>query len=153
MPYLLMPTGKVESKLSDHPFVSGVLDMFEFQMDVGIIMKSVFDPKALNELVAMPHVDMQAFNTVGNYSLRHAFHLHYYAKKEFDFKDKSAETCKHQKPRIAILNRAALSRRTMLNAPQLANMTEIKELSRNNTVELVYFEGLEFEEQLAFFRS
>ena len=45
MPYLLMPTGKVESRLSDHPFVSGVLDMFEFQMDVGIIMKNVFDQR------------------------------------------------------------------------------------------------------------
>jgi len=148
-----MPTGKVEGKLSTHPFVSGVLDMFEFTMDVGLIMKSVFEPNALDDLIKMPHVDMQAFNLVGNFSIRHAYHLHYYAKKEFDFNDTSAQTCKHQKPRIAILNRAANSRRSMLNALQIANLTEIQELSRNNTVDVTYFEGLSFEDQIAFFRS
>ncbi|CAJ1951904.1 unnamed protein product [Cylindrotheca closterium] len=153
VPYLLMPTGKVEQKLSNQPFIAGMLDMFEYQMDVGIIMKDIFNPKALDDLIKQPHVDMQAFNLVGNFSLRHAYHLHHYAKKEFELNDTSTDTCKHSKPRIAILNRAPNSRRTMLNAEHIANMTDMKELSRNNTVEVAYFEGLDVRDQIGFFRS
>ena len=151
--YLLVPSHKVKYKLGSHSFVSGVMNILEEQMSVEIRTKQELDQQALDDLATTSNIDIQAFNLVGNYSLRHVDKLHEYTTKELNLMDDSYQTCNHDKPRIAILDRAVQSSRSMLNANNISNLEELKTLSRNGIIPVKYFEKADFEEQVSFFRS
>lgn len=152
-PFLLLPDVKVGRKLRAHPFIGGMIQIFEEQMEVEINHKTFYSQKTLEYLMKAPSISIQEFTGMENYSLRHTYHLHHFVKDQLELDDTSSDTCKYSKPRIAILNRREYSLRSILNAAQLANQTEIKELSRNDMVDVGYFEGAGFREQVSFFRS
>lgn len=152
-PFLLLPGAKVEKNLRAHPFIGGMMEIFDKQLEVEVNYHTHYVPGAIEFLKSKPTIDIQTFNGIGNYSLRHADQLHHLVKEQFDLDDTNSDTCKHPKPRIAILNRSEQNRRSILNALQLANRTEIKELSRNNFVDVKCFEEASFIEQVTFFRS
>lgn len=151
--YMLIPDEEVDKKLRVHPFISGMMELFQEQVEVDFYLNNVFGQKAVDQLRKSQNVDIQAFNGIGNFSLRHAHYLHFFTKEQLKLDDTSSDTCKHPKPRIAILDRNYKSGRSMLNAAQLAKRLEIMELSRNHIVNVKNFESADFREQVTFFRS
>ena len=153
-PFLLLPDAKVFEKLwKRNPFVVGMLELFEEQLEVEINHVKFFGEENIAYLKDSPNIDIQLFNRIGNYSLRHTYHLHDLVKEHFELNDASSTSCEHSKPRIGILNRRDYSARSLVNAHQLANLPEIKELSRDNFVDVKYFEEADFQEQVTWFRS
>lgn len=150
-PFLLLPDAKVENKLRSHPFISGMMEIFEEQMEVETHQKTAFTEEALSRLRKAHTVDIQTFNGIGNFSIRHAYHLHVIVKMQFDLDDTSVATCEHSNPRIAILHGKDKRWRSMLNA--LANQAEVEDLSRNSIVNIKHFAESDFREQVSFFRS
>lgn len=148
---LLLPDAKVQTNLLTHSFTSGIMQILEVHMEVEILLKSWFQEAELNGVGHFSEIRKEAFNRMGGYSIRHTKYLNYLADLEWSLKDQSFATCADKRPRIAILNRASNTSRTILNSRQLSD--QIKSLSRDDTVPVQYFEGLSFPQQVSFFRS
>lgn len=118
------------------------------------ILKDSLSEEKLNKYMASYKKNVFGeYNSHPNYDIKHVAALHDMTQRQLELDDTSSLSCNEDKPRIGFLNRNKEHGRSILNAEELAILPEIQELSRNNTVEVKKFDGLEFKDQVAFFRA
>ncbi|CAJ1949953.1 unnamed protein product [Cylindrotheca closterium] len=121
-----------------------VLELFQSQMSLEIVNNKWLERRNATE---KPYVVRN-----NAFDVKHYQDLHQYSAAHFQLKDISSDTCTNEKPRIGILNRANYSWRSILNAEEVA-LSAAKTLSRDDFIQVGYFENQNLSDQVAFFRS
>lgn len=130
-------------RLFKQKLTRSVLEMFQSQMSLEIVNNKWLEKR---NGIKMPFVVHN-----NGFNVKHYKYLHQYSAAHFQLNQTSSDTCTKEKPRIGILNRANYSWRSMLNAEEVA--TAAKTLSRDDSIQIEYFENQNFSDQVQFFRS
>lgn len=147
---VLLLSAQVEKKLKRNQFLKGIFQIFQSQLKVDVLAKKAYleQTRDNGELPTLQTLDVK-----GGYILQYAKKLNDLATKEFQLEENDAHRCVRNKPRIGIVNRRVSAGRSIVNAELLAATSSITNFSHNNSVLVEYFEGLDFLEQITFFRS
>lgn len=145
---VLLLSNKLQRTLRKNPFVGGILHAFEAQLHV-----EVTDKESFVQHINSSAIGPQGITVSGGYILKDAKRLNEMVRKDLSLPDDNTTSCDHAKPRIGILNRRKSVGRSIINAEIISGLSSIKSLSQNEGVHVEYFEGLDFDEQVQFFRS
>ncbi|CAJ1960814.1 unnamed protein product [Cylindrotheca closterium] len=147
---ILLVSGQVEKNLKRNPFLAGIFQVFQSQLKLDVLSKKEYTERKRDEGGQMKS---QPIEISGGYILNQATQLNHLTANEFQLQNNSDRTCLRKKPRIGILNRRISAGRSIINADLLARTPVVQDFSHNNSVSVQYFEGLDFVEQVSFFRS
>eukprot|EP00526_Cylindrotheca_closterium_P001200 CAMPEP_0113621340 /NCGR_PEP_ID=MMETSP0017_2-20120614/10902_1 /TAXON_ID=2856 /ORGANISM="Cylindrotheca closterium" /LENGTH=372 /DNA_ID=CAMNT_0000531077 /DNA_START=106 /DNA_END=1224 /DNA_ORIENTATION=- /assembly_acc=CAM_ASM_000147 len=147
---ILLVSGQVEKKLKRNRFLAGIFQLFQSQLEVDVLSKKKYTEGRHDK---GEQLKSQRLEISGGYILNQAMQLNHLAANEFQLQNNSTHSCLRNKPRIGILNRRISAGRSIINAELLAITPTIEGRSHNNSVVVEYFEGLDFIEQVSFFRS
>eukprot|EP00980_Cylindrotheca_fusiformis_P019906 scaffold7017_cov134-Cylindrotheca_fusiformis.AAC.1 len=125
---VLLLSDKVQRKLRKNPFLKGVLQVFQSQLQVEITSNGSFS--AHNNVTIKP----QRITVSGGYILNHANKLHEMVQTELNLPGDSSKSCREAKPRIGILNRRKSVGRSIINAEIISEIHSLKNLSRNEEI-------------------
>jgi Glycosyltransferase 61 len=143
-PKVFVIPSQLQKQLDTNPFLHGFIRFLRDEVKVKIISPS--------DVESSEYLSPANTFSPGGYILSHTAELNRQILNVLSIPEDLNGSCSDDvlKPRIGILNRRPALGRSLKDTDRLVNI--LKDLSRDNSVSVEYFEGSSFADQVGFFR-